>query len=78
MNDRPKKYPGIVQAAADNSQLDDACYYVQRMLGVDSGDLAGVIFSDVIQHDWETWSKDMRRLRMHEYVKAEMFYLTNS
>lgn len=49
--------------------LDTACMAIQRIIGVQSGDLAGVIFSGF---DWEAASVQDRAAMLRIYLNAEI------
>ena len=51
--------------------LDDATSAIRNILGVTSGDVAGVVFSGF---DWNDASIDDRQAKLRKYVKTECRY----
>lgn len=59
-----------VRHACEIPNLDDACFFIQTLLGVTDGGIASIVFSDVT-FDWSVESLQGRMAKMREYIRAE-------
>lgn len=57
-----------IRHASEMNDLDDACLFVQDLLGVTDGGLASIIFSGF---NWDSEPIESRMDQMRLYVKAE-------
>lgn len=63
--------------AAGFTDLDDACFHIQRILGQDDGGVASVYFSGVEEvYRWADVRAASRALILRRYIDAEKAYLT--
>ena len=66
-----------IMKASDNPDLNEAVELVQKALGVQTGDIAGLFFADTY-HDEDAWKRldaDRRSLLLLDYVRTEMTWL---
>lgn len=61
----------LVAAAVATDDLNDALYQFQNAIGIDSGDVAGVVFSGGWDDEWTTASLARRHEMMTHYVATE-------
>jgi hypothetical protein len=54
-----------------SDELEEACRGIQNILGVTSGDVAGVVFSGF---DWNQATIEQRMDKLREYVRTEIAY----
>ena len=70
--DSPSEVP-VVAIAARESDLNVAVRIVQDYLGVETGDVAGIFFSEESRNNesWRNLKWDMREELLHAYVDLE-------
>ncbi|HEX6826116.1 MAG TPA: hypothetical protein VF077_07340 [Nitrospiraceae bacterium] len=71
MVDKWEAARAAVPAAALNDDLDSACLMLQRIMGIETGDVASHVFSDTTGKGWRAMDAVQRELRLYYYVKTE-------
>lgn len=61
----------LITEAVKTDDLNDALYRFQNAIGIDSGDIAGVVFSGGWDDEWPLATIERRREMMDHYISVE-------
>jgi hypothetical protein len=61
----------LITEAVTTDDLNDALFRFQNAIGIDSGDIAGVVFTGVWDDEWPLATIKRRREMMDHYISVE-------
>lgn len=61
----------LITEAVTTDDLNDALYRFQNAIGIDSGDIAGVVFTGAWDDEWPLTTIERRREMMDHYISVE-------
>jgi hypothetical protein len=67
----------LINAAVANDDLTDALYNFQNAIGIDAGDVAGLVFGFGWDDEWPDATPTRRREMMDRYVDRERQYASS-
>lgn len=62
----------LTYSAARLDDLDAACRMIQEYVGQDDGGIAGIVFSDLEDGQWQVMAIDDRKARLESYLETEL------
>ena len=64
----------LIEETAANDDLNDALFAFQNHIGIESGDVASIVFCGDWEREWPTASHTRRRQMMDHYIGVERSY----
>ena len=68
-------HPANVRSAASEEHLGDALSELMLIGGIDTGDVAGIVFSGMEEGEWEDMELEDRVTRLRTWLQTEAMYL---